>query len=435
MGKGVLLDHAGASGDGRVRVRDLVPAGPPQSHRTGAWHLNPLGVLERVAPHLAEYPRWARALFFTAFAFLVASVGIYAVGYTDAQRRQEAAKLSLSVTPAVVTASSAVNADELEAISDIRDPFFEELTYADVGEEGRSHFVPQQDYLDRLRSGGRVEALMGLSLQPWTGAMRPAAFDVKVVNNTSSTLFLTEAVLEVRRSAPDLRPVLVPMVLVDRFRRLTIVDYGWGAGVPAVRVRARVEAGPGGGPDDVIDLGRLTESAEVDLTPAFRRAGFDIATLRRYEAVVAPGAGSTVAVADRLLAEARRVLRPFGLDPERDVEVDVGGEISYGAGEASARRTVSFSARVPATYPTGLGDFQPPTALYRTVELATDQTEYELRVPLSQSVKPGATDRFVIPVHAERSSRHDLRVRLVYGNGSTITSVPISLDLFVPRTP
>jgi hypothetical protein len=396
--------------------------------------LNLLGTLERIAPHLAAYPRWARALFFTAFAFLVASIGIYAVGYNDAQRRLEAAKLSVSITPAVVTASSAVNADEVEVLSSIRDPFLEELVYVDVGKEGRSHFVPQQDYLDRLRSGRRVEALSGLSLQPWSGAMRPAAFDVKVVNNTAKTLFLTEAVLDVRQSTPDLRPVLVPVVLLERFRRLTIFDYGWGAEVPGVKVRARVAVRPGSGQDEVIDVGRFTGSVEVDLTPAFQQAGFDIATLRRYEALAAPAAASGEAFVNPLLADARRVLRPFGLDPEREVDVEVEGELSYDTEDGRAPRPVSFLARVPATQPIGLGDFQPPTARYRTVELATDETMYERRVPLSQSVKPGATDRFVIPVYAERSSLHDIRVRLVHGNGS-IMSPPIRLDLFVPRNP
>ena len=84
--------------------------------------MNPLDLLERVAPHLAYYPRWARALFFTAFAFVVASIGIYAVGYSSAQRRQEAAKVSVAVTPAVMTARTALNADELEVLWSVATP-------------------------------------------------------------------------------------------------------------------------------------------------------------------------------------------------------------------------------------------------------------------------------------------------------------------------
>ena len=334
--------------------------------------MNPLDLLERVAPHLAYYPRWARALFFTAFAFVVASIGIYAVGYSSAQRRQEAAKVSVAVTPAVMTARTALNADELEVLSSIRDPFSDELSYVDAGERGRSHFVPHQEYLDRLRSGQPVEALSGLSLQPWTGAMRPAAFDVKVANNTDSTLLFTEAVLEVRRSTPDLRPVLVPMVLLERFRRLTVVNYGWGT-VPSVKLNARVNVADAPRSSNVIELGPLVGTAEADLTPAFREAGFDIAALRRYEAETPSD-----------LAVARRALEPFGLDPERDVDVPVEGAISYRQG-TERPGLVRFTARVPATRPTGLGDFQPPTARYSIVELATDDSLYERRVPLAKT--------------------------------------------------
>ena len=225
-----------------------------------------------------------------------------------------------------------------------------------------------------------------------------------------------------RRSTPDLRPVLVPMVLLERFRRLTVVNYGWGT-VPSVKLNARVNVADAPRSSNVIELGPLVGTAEADLTPAFREAGLDIAALRRYEAETPSD-----------LAVARRALEPFGFNPERDVDVPVEGAISYRQG-TERPGLVRFTARVPATRPTGLGEFQPPTARYSIVELATDDSLYERRVPLSQRLEPGSTDRFVIPVYAAQSSRHDLRVRLVYGTGETILTTPIALDLFVPRTP
>jgi hypothetical protein len=230
----------------------------------------------------------------------------------------------------------------------------------------------------------------------------------------------------------DLRPVLVPTVLLEHFRRITIVDYGWGT-VGNVKVSAHVAIGSRDGSDYSIDVGTFVGSAEADLTPAFRRAGFDIAALRRWER--GPRGDTTPAAYRRELAAVSRALTPFGLDPERNVEVPVKGEISYSQGRAGAPRLVRFSARVPATHPLGLGDYQPPTARYRAVQLATDDRTYERRVPLSQSVRAGSTDRFEILVYAARSSRHDLRIRLVYGNGESILSQPIRLDLFVPRNP
>jgi hypothetical protein len=85
--------------------------------------------------------------------------------------------------------------------------------------------------------------------------------------------------------------------------------------------------------------------------------------------------------------------------------------------------------------PSGLGDYQPPTAVYRTVKLATTGNGYTRSASLSQSVKPGASDRFEIPVYADRSSQHILRVRLVYGRHDFVETPTIRLDLFVPRNP
>lgn len=180
-----------------------------------------------------------------------------------------------------------------------------------------------------------------------------------------------------------------------------------------------------------MDLGPLTRSAEADLTPAFRHAGFEIAVLRSWEATVRNGAIPTPS----LLSAVGRSIGRFGLDPERNVEVPLEGEISYVRRRGGRLGVVRFFARVPATIPFGLGDYQPPTARYGAAMLATSGKTYERLVPLSQSLKGGATDRFEILVYAARSSRHDLRVRLIYGKGESIASAPISLDLFVPRNP
>ena len=94
-----------------------------------------------------------------------------------------------------------------------------------------------------------------------------------------------------------------------------------------------------------------------------------------------------------------------------------------------------FVADVPATRPGGLGDYQPPSAVYRTTMLAVDDTAYERHIPLAQRVRPGSTDRFELPVYANRSSKHDLRIRLIYGRDNSVLSHPIQLDLFVPRNP
>jgi hypothetical protein len=394
-----------------------------------------LDVLDRLLPNLRGYALWARALFVAAIVLVLGSAGAYAMYFNAATRAQDAAHISVDVTPSVLTEKAATNASEVAGQPRSENAFEAPLAYTDVRTGGHAHFVAQQDYLASARAGGPVQALSGLSPQPWRAATRPAVLDVKVANDTQRTLFFTEAILDVQRSAPDRRPVLVPTVLVDRARRLTIVNYGWG---PAedLRVKARVPvAGRPAGKATTVRLGTVEHMGEADLTKAFAAAGLDVEALSSWEAATrSPSAD--VASYQLEMQRAREILAPFGLDPEREVELPVEGELRYRtAGGETPAVPLRFTAAVPATRPLGLGDFQPTTARYRTTKLAVDARRYQRRVPLSQRVRPGETDRFEIPISAAESSEHVFRVRLVYGPREDVVSEPITLDLLVPRQP
>jgi hypothetical protein len=395
-----------------------------------------LDLLDRLLPKLGGYPMWARSLFVGAIVLVLASAGTYALYFNEASGKQDAAHISIDVTPSVLTEKAATNASEVLRQPQLsKDPFDAHLDYADVRSGGHAHFVPQQDYLASARAGGPVKALTGLEPLPWGAANRPAVLDVKVANNTQRTLFFTEAILDVRRSAPDRRPVLVPTVLLDRPRRLTVVNYGWG---PArdLRVTARVPATDNGeARATTVRVGTIDHKGEADLSRAFAAAGLDVPTLKRWEAAAsAPDSFATPSYRAEL-ARVRAVLAPFGLDPERGVELPVEGELQYRAGNRTALAALRFTAAIPATQPLGLGDYQPPTARYETTRLSVSGTSYQRRVPLAQRVRPGQTDRFEIPVSAAESSEHVFRVRLVYGPKEDVVSEPITLDLLVPRQP
>src|SRR5215218_1223013 len=181
--------------------------------------------IDRLAPRLARYPGPARALFATTFVAVIISVGLYAVQYSSATGEQQEAKVSLSVTPDVLTATDALNLGG-EASTD---PFEVDLTYVERRGPDGVHFVANQPYLNAMRDGGPVDARAALSPAPWTAAQRPLVLDVKVTNNRGDTIFVDGAVIEVESSAPDLAPVPVPMTLHDRPRELTVVNQGWGS--------------------------------------------------------------------------------------------------------------------------------------------------------------------------------------------------------------
>ncbi len=63
-----------------------------------------------------------------------------------------------------------------------------------------------------------------------------------------------------------------------------------------------------------------------------------------------------------------------------------------------------------------------------------DGANYEVRVPLSQSLRSGEMDRFNVRIAAEKSSLHRFCVRLVCNGEALPDSLPITLNLFVPRS-
>jgi len=396
-----------------------------------------LELLDRLLPKFGGYPLWARSLFVATIVLVLASAGTYALYFNDASLEQDAAHISIGVTPSVLTEKSATNAAEITGLPQSKDPFDARLEYTDVRTSGHAHFVPQQDYLASARAGGPVKALSGLEPLPWGAATRPAVLDIKVANNTQRTLFFTEAILDVRRSTPDRRPILVPMVLLDHPRRLTVLNYGWG---PAedVRVTARVPVtGSGEARNTTVRMGTIDQKGEADLSKAFAAAGLDVQALKRWEATATASRSTASQTASyrRQLETVRWALAPFGLDPERDVELPVEGNLRYRAPASRTPAGLRFTATIPATQPFGLGDYQPPTARYETTRLPISGARYQRRVPLAQRLRPGQTDRVEIPVSAAASSEHVFRVRLVYGAKEAVVSEPITLDLLVPRQP
>jgi hypothetical protein len=400
-----------------------------------------VGLLDSIgkyAPTLAAYPASARALFVTAFVAALASFGVYVGRYSDATRAQQAAQVSLAVTPSVVAFKAAVNAGELnlppEGEPAAKDPFDRELEYTAQRRRDGIHFVASQPYLEAMRGGGPVDARAALSPVPWTSARRPLALDLKVTNNRSDAIFFETAVIEVASSAPDDAAVPVPTTLHDHPRRLTLVNQGWG-GARDVVLRFNLSRDAGAASVDppfahVARLGTLQSTAELDLDGAFAAEGVDVAALRASEE---PGGPKAL---DEIGPVRRRAARPFAisrtLGPD-EVTVPLAGQLTWRDTRSGAAHTMAIRAAVPATIPFGLGDFQPATARYRAVALAPRGTRYERRVPLAQTVKAGGTDRFVLPVVVAQSSTHRLRVRLLYNGDDEVASAPLVLEMFVPR--
>ena len=96
------------------------------------------------------------------------------------------------------------------------------------------------------------------------------------------------------------------------------------------------------------------------------------------------------------------------------------------------REQLRFFAKVFLTNANRYGRPLSPTAEYQVL-LETARSDYQVVAPISHELQPSDSDRFNVRIGAQQSSRHRLNLRLVYNDGLTLPSIPVSLEMFVPR--
>jgi hypothetical protein len=384
-----------------------------------------LDLLERVAPHVALFPRWAKSLLLVTLASVALSVIVYAAWHDSALRARDAAAASRDVT-ADLTGSGGNDIGlikrRLASANSARS-----VDYLNSGGDPTMQITPVNAYLDTLANGGTIRPgdFGGIST-----ADLPL-LDLKAANNSKRVVYLTRAVFDVESSAPDRTAIPVVDELTRTARAFDLANEGWG---PMRRVVIRYRLVPRGAKNALerpfpvqVNLGTVREEVDVDLSGGTRAAGVDLGALKRIER--SPYGMQTSTRAQETI---RRALRPFP-----SPKALVAGEISYWTETASGRsahRTVMFTAPVLLYIAPGFGGvFKPPSRSYYNVRLKVSGRHYRQVVGIDEELRPGAVKRFEIRVYAPRSSVHRFRVHLVYGTGE-ILAPPTELHLFVPRT-
>ena len=310
--------------------------------------------------------------------------------------------------------------------------------------------APVFPYRDLLRRGGPVPAL-SFAWIPF--AVPLPALDLRVVNNTSKTVFIDAAVFEVAESRPDREPI--PVIEADE--KLSCAGYfylqneGWGAILePTLRFKFLRARGASDRPRRVagpfaheMRLPRVKDGVKVDFTAALGREGVDWAALESLQSRSRVGSGPDARIEVHGANDATIVLSGREYDRRRAVacgpfpegHVDVLGEMSYRwkEGRIANDHAFRFFSRI-ALYDHGLrGRPAPPSATY-SVKLDVQGRNYARRIPLSHVLQPTEADRFLINVGLDASSSYRFVIRLCLSSGETIASEPIALDAFVPRS-
>jgi hypothetical protein len=286
----------------------------------------------------------------------------------------------------------------------------------------------------------------------WVPFIAPLpTLDLRLVNNTSKTVFINRITFTVTESRPVLEPILLIQAdrLGDWVGRFSFLNEGWGE-VRNATIRFRLLKSPGElNPDVKVEppypyvqrLGTFEEAMQVDLTEELEREGVRWEALRGLVWQSWTGSGPTATIEverpDGKIVEMsgrqyeRRRAEACG--PFRNGVADVAGEISYSwnDGTRTWRKTLPFFTTV-VLYPRGRkGKPKPPSASY-SVMLLVEGKDYVRAVPVSHVIEPGKAERILMHVGVARSSEHRFVVDLELSSGVPIRSREISLEVALP---
>jgi hypothetical protein len=312
------------------------------------------------------------------------------------------------------------------------------------------HVSPKVPYLELLRSGGPI----GPEHYWWTPfEITLPELDIKLVNNSSKTVFLTEADFIVDQSKLDPSPVLL-IPGEGYFMSMNIINFGWGK-VKNPEFRFNLIPLP---PKDASinqeklfadAAGKLTQSLpvqeqddgiEFDFAPVLASLGVDVETLRNRPVERVYGSDGHQTYTFQPKNGPRYTLdgKQYRDRLERANGKFLGGsaflfgEISYDSPDVPTKRSSTKLVNIIHFGEPGVGAPRPPSFTY-SVKFEVNGEKYVKKVALSQVLMPQEADRFTIKIAADSSSHHLFRLRLIYNDGKSIESPNMSLDLFMPR--
>ncbi|MFN4025662.1 MAG: toll/interleukin-1 receptor domain-containing protein [Hyphomonas sp.] len=285
---------------------------------------------------------------------------------------------------------------------------------AERGRGGRLVISSDVPYRDRLYETGEMTGLE-FSNSAFYGAS--VELDVTVTNRTDEMLSIREIQFEVVSATPDLRPIPVIRERDLDYRRMVIVNEGWG---PMTPVRVQID-----------DWG----VPEKDRERAMR-------TWRANVSVNDPCAGpSRVMPGPREFIEAAEADTPFtsgltveleGLVPDAyDGErfVCALGVLQFGA--AGETVTATFRTRVSNEIPMVV--VAAPAFLMHDLYLDPERSGYVAVVPLAFDVPAGEAVSVTIAVHTDKSSAFSLVQGLRTADGRLVKGEAFDLEIFMPK--
>lgn len=266
--------------------------------------------------------------------------------------------------------------------------------------------------------------------------------DIKVLNNTSDTLYLTDIVFEVVSSRLDPSPILYiehPAFSSNK-RHLALYNDGWG---PLKNVSIRINSSPIQNADfenfgASENLGVIEQYQNIDLSQMLHTLtgidfkGFDQAVQRISGCDSDDFWGYEMPDPKHYHSLFRKYLGTYA-----NGFAHVNGVLEFDADtidEQNRHYAIKFYAVVDLFDYAYVGAPAPPSYQY-DIQLRVYGERYTVRKPISQVLKPGEIDRFNVRIHCDKSARHIMNVNLMDITGRKIpVEKNIRLDMTVPRS-
>jgi hypothetical protein len=330
----------------------------------------------------------------------------------------------------------------------------------------RIEIEPQLGFVDRQ---GKGEVTKGFSWneQPFTWDF--PILSVKIVNNTKKTLLLTEATFQVDKSDIDLRPIIVvegPSYNGNAYFKnegwgpITNVEAKFNIGYyknceaqfdPSEEFSERVEDLEGGG---TFPVGKYVPDYMIDKVKQCYGWIESICYGRICRGVPRHDDGMRC-----LDAQPREICHHVSRPPDQTFLENFLAEAEhYSAGEKSSiryericsqtpvcvqgqitfddaalkSRSVSFSTIVILEEP-GAGGASPPSYQY-DVLLPAGEVGYTRRKAISQEIKPGEVDHFLIRLASDKSAHLHFLMNILEANGAVAWKGDFQVGILVPRS-
>ena len=369
-------------------------------------------------------------------------------------------------------------------------------------ENGKLKIIqPDNKYIDSIENGGEIsypEWQKKGSLNDdysWEYLNYPA-LDIKLVNNTSQTVFLHKLIFNIKKSRVDTRPI--PIIANNKSDMcIPLVNVGWGAMEKCI---LRFNIIPDNNSYDnfelpdydfELDLGNIEPYnfsrrnngliKGYPIEACFREAGIDVELLKslqefsRYDRqyIYFPPANSighpfeqsnpVIPGEKRLSMTEYESLLKRAIGCFQNGKAFIVGELNYVETNYEGhkiQRTNQLKHLVNLTKKIALyerflygkppssrlGAPAPPSSEYSigfenqeenynkvNYKFATHKDNYQVVLPeISYSLTPGEADRFLVYIEVEKSSIHEFDIILMYNNSEQLKSQDIKLELFRP---